>query len=242
MKSGKGFLGVSLKETEITSYTPALVSDLKPGRYLKLTVRDTGTGISPDIRDKIFDPFFTTRKSSKGTGLGLAVVHELVKNANGSILLHSDVGKGAKFEVYFPKHTDPQAQSHKKVRQSTGHGEKHILLTDDNEADLRSIHQLLIHLGFQVTSTSDPQEALNIFKNEPKIFSLVITDQVMPRMRGHELAGHIRQIREDIPVILCSGSEEIILELQEKKTEINEFILKPFSRSQLQEAISRVLT
>ena len=242
MKSGKGFLGVSIKETEITSYTPAMISDLKPGRYLKLTVRDTGSGISRDIRDKIFDPFFTTKKSSKGTGLGLAVVHELVKNANGSILLSSDVGKGAKFEVYFPQHTDIRYHASKQIRQSAGHGEKHILLADDNEADLRSLHQLLIHLGYQVTSTSDPQEALNIFKDEPKMFSLVITDQVMPRMRGHELAGHIRKIRQDIPVILCSGSEEIMQELQEKKTGINEFILKPFSRSQLQEAIGRVLT
>ena len=232
MKSGKGFLGVSLKETEIASYTAALVSDLKPGKYLKLTVRDTGTGISPDIRDRIFDPFFSTKKSSKGTGLGLAVVHELVKNANGSILLSSDTGKGAKFEVYFPQYTDPQDQAHRQLRQSQGHGEKHILLADDNVGDLRSIHQLLIHLGYQVTSTSDPQEALKIFRDEPKMFSLVITDQVMPRMKGHELAGHIRQIRQDIPVILCSGSEEIMQELQEKNTGINEFILKPFSRSQ----------
>lgn len=241
MNSGKGFLGVSLKEIEIVSYTPALISDIKPGKYLKLTVRDTGAGISQDIRDKIFDPFFTTKKSSKGTGLGLAVVHELIKNANGSILLKSAAGKGAKFEVYFPEYIDPQDQAHRQLRQSQGHGEKHILLADDNAADLRSIHQLLIHLGYQVTSTSDPQEALKIFRDEPKMFSLVITDQVMPRMKGHELAGHIHQIRQDIPVILCSGSEEIMQELQEKNADINEFILKPFSRSQLQDAIGRLL-
>jgi CheY-like chemotaxis protein len=92
-----------------------------------------------------------------------------------------------------------------------------------------------------VTSTSDPNEALNIFRSEPKVFALVITDQVMPRMKGHELAAHIRKIRADIPVILCSGSEEIIHELKEKETHINEFVLKPFSRSQLYGAISRVL-
>jgi PAS domain S-box-containing protein len=242
MKEGKGFLGVSLKETEIISYTPALVSNLKPGRYLKLTVRDTGSGISAEIRDKLFDPFFTTKKSSKGTGLGLAVVHETVKNASGSILLHSDVGKGTRFEVYLPQYTGPMDQAPKQIRQFAGQGEKHVLLADDNEADLRSIHQLLIHLGFQVTSTTDPQEALHIFMNAPKMFSLIITDQVMPRLRGHELAGHVRQIRKDIPVILCSGSEDIVRELQEKKTPINEYILKPFSRSQLQEAIGRVLS
>ena len=102
MNSGKGSLAVFLNETEITSVTPAIVIDLKPGRYVKLTVSDTGCGIRPETQDKIFAPFFTTRKTSMGTGLGLAVVYEVIKNAQGSILLHSEVGKGTRFEVYFP--------------------------------------------------------------------------------------------------------------------------------------------
>ena len=106
MRSGRGFLGVSLKETEITEDTPAIVSDLKPGKYVKLTVRDTGDGINPEIISRVFDPFFTTKKVVKGTGLGLAVVHSVVKNTQGSILLCSKVGRGTRFDIFFPSALD----------------------------------------------------------------------------------------------------------------------------------------
>jgi CheY-like chemotaxis protein len=125
--------------------------------------------------------------------------------------------------------------------QITGQGED-ILLVDDNTADLRSIHQLLVHLGFNVTSTSDPQKALNIFRNKPDKFVLLITDQVMPRMKGIELATKVLEIREDVPVIVCSGSEEAIQELQNSRTDIHAYIHKPFSKTQLMEAMQRVLS
>jgi len=122
-----------------------------------------------------------------------------------------------------------------------GENEKHILLVDDNTADLRSIHQLLIHLGYHVTSTTNSQEALCIFHNEPDKFDMIITDQNMPEMKGHEMVTHMREIRKDIPVIVCSGSEGALQELQDQRTDINEFILKPFSRSELEIATQHVL-
>jgi signal transduction histidine kinase len=106
MGPDNGFLGVSLKEKEITENIPARVSDLKPGRYMKLTIRDTGSGIKPEIMDKIFDPFFTTKKEDKGTGLGLAIVYSVVKNVQGSIIIRSIVGKGTRFEIFIPVHLD----------------------------------------------------------------------------------------------------------------------------------------
>lgn len=238
---GKGSLEVSLRETELTEATPAFISDLNPGRYVKLTVRDTGCGISPETMDRLFDPFFTTRKSDKGTGLGLTVVHEVVKNAGGSILIHSEVGKGTFFDVFFPLILDPPDQIHASSPLVSGKGDKHILLVDDNTADLRSIHQLLVHFGYFVTSTTDPHEALSIFREEPKKFDLLITDQVMPRMRGHELATHVHEIRKDLPVIICSGSEEAIQELQKHQADIHEYIHKPFSKDQLMDAMQRAL-
>jgi signal transduction histidine kinase len=102
-----GTLDVSLNETEVTQSTPAIGNDLNPGKYMILTVRDTGSGIEPEIMKNIFDPFFTTRKS-EGTGLGLAVVYEVVKNSQGSMILHSEVGKGTRFEIFFPSHLDSQ--------------------------------------------------------------------------------------------------------------------------------------
>ena len=118
---------------------------------------------------------------------------------------------------------------------------KHILLVDDNMTDLRSFHQLLVHFGYDVTSTDDPCKALNLFREEPDIFHIIITDQFMPGLKGHELVTHIRQIREDIPVILCSGSEEALQELQEERKDIQRFLPKPFSKSELAEAIQDVL-
>jgi PAS domain S-box-containing protein len=242
MKSDKGSLSVTLKETKIAKAAQAFVNDLTPGRYVKLTVCDTGYGISPEIQDKIFDPFFTTRKSGKGTGLGLAVVHEVVKNAGGSILLHSEVGKGTTFEIFFPLYLDSVNQTLISSRNMNGHNEKHILLVDDNTAELRSIHQLLVHIGYSVTATTDPQEALSLFRGDPDKFSLLITDQVMPRMKGHELATRVHDIRKDFPVLVCSGSEGALHELQGQRTDIHEYMLKPFSRSELTDAIERILS
>jgi two-component system, cell cycle sensor histidine kinase and response regulator CckA len=119
---------------------------------------------------------------------------------------------------------------------------KHILLIDDNLTDLRSISQLLVHFGYNVTSTDDPCKALNLFREQPDRFHMIITDQFMPGLKGHELVTHVHQIREDIPVILCSGSEEALQELQENRKDIQRFLSKPFSRSELAEAIQDVLS
>jgi PAS domain S-box-containing protein len=238
--SQKGLLSVSLDEVAVTSQIPAIVSDIRVGMYMRLTIRDTGSGISPDIIEKIFDPFFTTKKANKGTGLGLGVVHEVVKNADGSILLHSEVGKGTRFEIYLPQHTEAseEMRSSGEIHQE----QKHILLVDDNTADLWSIHQLLVHLGYRVASTTDPHEALNIFSKESEKFVLLITDQIMPMMKGHELASHVHQIRKDFPVIVCTGSEGALQELQKYGNEIHECLLKPFSKSQIADAIKRTLS
>jgi CheY-like chemotaxis protein len=119
--------------------------------------------------------------------------------------------------------------------------EKHILLIDDNITDLRCIRQLLVHFGYNVTPTNDPLKALNFFREEPDKYHMIITDQFMPGLKGHELVTHVRQIREDISVILCSGSEEALQELQEERKDIQRFLPKPFSRSELAEAIQDVL-
>jgi CheY-like chemotaxis protein len=107
---------------------------------------------------------------------------------------------------------------------------------------LRSIHQLLVHIGYRVTATTEPQEALSLFRSDPDKFSLLITDQIMPRMKGHELATCVHEIRKDFPVIVCSGSEGALQELQEQRADIHEYILKPFSRSELTDAVLRILS
>lgn len=241
MKSGRGFLGVSLKKTMVRTGMPAMISDIMPGWYEKLTVRDTGCGIQKEILPHIFDPFFTTRNSGKGTGLGLTIVHEVAKAIGGSIVISSVPGRGTRFEVYFPGHQPDHAPGRTATGGPALTGErKQILLVDDSIADLRSINQLLLHLGHRVASTSSPVEALDMFKDNPDGFDLLITDQVMPGMKGHMLATHVRRIRKNLPFIICSGSEEILLGLKEKEEDFGEFILKPFSRTQLIEAMNRL--
>ena len=119
--------------------------------------------------------------------------------------------------------------------------QKYILLVDDNTVDLHSIHQLLVNLGYDVTSTTDSQEALSMFRSEPDKFDMIITDQFMPRMKGHELVNSVRAIRKDIPVIVCSGSEGALQEMHEQMRDFQEFLLKPFSRSELADTIHRIL-
>jgi signal transduction histidine kinase/CheY-like chemotaxis protein len=239
--SGRGFLGVSLKQREIMDNTPAIIADIKPGTYIQLTVRDTGSGIAPEIRDRIFDPFFTTRQPGKQSGLGLAIVYAVVKDVQGSLIVESVVGRGSCFKVFFPVRHDAAREGTAETVAFTGEQGGCILLVDDDMAELNNLRQLLDHLGYHCRSTTDPQEALNMVRGEPDAFALLITDQLMPRMRGHELISSIHAIRDDLPVILCSGSSAAIAELQVSRPDIKAFIHKPFTRTQLRQAMEEIL-
>lgn len=240
--TGRGFVGVSLKQTLITETIPAMVKDLKPGKYIQLTVKDTGCGISSETMGRIFDPFFTTKQSRDRSGLGLSVVYAVVKSGQGSIIVESTPGKGTSFKVFFPVLPE-EAVPHSIASTTTGIKEERrcVLLVDDDMADLSNIQELLVHLGYSVRSTHDPQEALRIFKHEPNAFALVISDQVMPRMRGHELAVAIHAIREDIPVIICSGTQEPLEELRVSHSGIKAFMRKPLSEDRLSQTLDNAL-
>jgi CheY-like chemotaxis protein len=119
---------------------------------------------------------------------------------------------------------------------------KHILLVDDNWTDLRSISRLLEHLGYNVTSSINPDEALNLFREEPDKYHMIITDQFMPGLKGHEVVILTRKIRKDIPVVICSGSEEVLQELDSEGIDVQRFLPKPFSRSELAEIVQNLLS
>lgn len=242
MGDARGTLSVSLARTEIRRAVPAIISDLLPGKYLKLTVKDTGCGISPEIMDQIFDPLFTTKKSSSGTGLGLGVAHSVVKNAGGSIIVHSVPGKGSSFEVYFPEYREDPAQTVPAVAHPAGERKGRILLIDDNTLELKSVHRMLVRLGFRVSSTHDAVKALDLFSETPEAFDLVVTDQLMPEMNGSEMVSAMRKIRKTLPVIICSGSEEALRELRNRDETFSCFLSKPFSTHDLHDAISQCLS
>jgi signal transduction histidine kinase/ActR/RegA family two-component response regulator len=246
MDNTGGTLTVGLDTVTLDPDDVAGHPDLKPGRFLKLTVNDTGHGIEPDILPKIFDPYFTTKEKDKGTGLGLATVHGIIRSYGGVVTVYSEPGQGATFHVYFPVIDDPAGSD--PVPAGTGYGDDAavrgnaaILFVDDEPAIANLGKQLLRHLGYRVTSLTDPVAALALFKDHPDRFDLVITDLTMPGMKGDRLAGELIKIRPDIRVILCSGFSVQLSEDEAEAAGIKAFVEKPFLKQDLAAVIQQVL-
>jgi PAS domain S-box-containing protein len=240
MREQGGVLEVKLNPVEVDSAMAANHPDLKPGPYLRLTVSDTGHGMSPQVMERIFDPFFTTKKPGEGSGMGMAVVHGIVQKYGGAITVYSEVGQGSTFNVFFPRiEGEPEPARIPSPALSTGKGR--ILLVDDEEIQLRTMQSMLKRLGYQVTARSSSPEALSEFQADPSGFDLVITDQTMPKMTGAKLAESFLKIRPGIPVILCTGFSEVVNGEKAKLLGICELVMKPFTVKEISEMIRRVL-
>lgn len=240
MRKKGGVLSVSLADVELDADYAAKHFDIKPGLYLKLSVRDTGQGISSDLLGQIFDPFFTTKQQGEGTGMGLSVAHGIVKSHGGTISVYSEPGEGSIFNVYLPA---IESSSEQKAREEkpVPTGTERILFVDDEQALVKMGKQLLEFLGYKVTTSTSSIEALELFKVQPDKFDLVITDLTMPNMTGDELAQKLMAIRPDIPVILCTGFSTKMTAEKTKKMGIRAFVLKPVIKQDLAETIRTVL-
>jgi PAS domain S-box-containing protein len=240
MREKGGILDISLVSVEVDYGMTLRYRDLAPGPYLRLTVTDTGKGMGKEVMENIFDPFYTTKRPGEGSGMGLAVVHGIVKNHNGAVTVYSEVGKGSSFNVFLPLlEAEPKTES--PSSSPVLMGKERILLIDDEEIQIRSLQPVLERLGYQVTAMSDAVDSLEIFKRRPDAFDLVITDQTMPHMTGQELAQELLRIRPDLPIILCTGFSEVIHEAEARGLGIREFMMKPFSIKQMTESIRRAL-
>jgi CheY-like chemotaxis protein len=240
MRARGGILDVSLVEVEMDSPAAALFPDMKCEPYLSLTVSDTGHGMDNAVVERIFDPFFTTKEPGKGTGLGLAVAHTIVKEHGGGITVRSAPGEGTSFHVFLPsiKH---RASREAEVIKELHTGNEHILFVDDEEDVVELACQMLESLGYRITAKAGSLEALAALRAEPYQFDVVISDQTMPHMTGAELAKEILKIRPDAPIILCTGFSETITPEMAKAIGIREFIMKPFAMRDLTDAIRRSL-
>ena len=240
MQEKGGSLKISLSQTQIYTKDSGL-PELLPGDYAVLKVADTGTGIDKHLMNKIFDPYFTTKDTSKGSGLGLSVVLGIVKSCNGTILVNSEPGAGTEVRVYLPvmKQT---TQMEKKVRSDPIQGgTERILIVDDEEMIVDMEKQMLERLGYNVTALTDSLEALEVFETGPNGFDLVITDMTMPHMTGVQLADKIKSIRQDIPVIICSGFSDQIDAETSKKMGIQGYLIKPVTRNEIAGLVRTVL-
>ena len=240
MQEKGGILRVSIMDVDLEPGNPFLEPEMLPGEYVKLTVTDTGTGMTPDVMERMFDPFFTTRKVGHGTGLGLAVVYGIVKKLQGNITVESKPGVGSTFQVFFPRvRTDSQSET-TAPEQSRGNRER-VLFIDDDESLVEWGQAILERLGYEVTVMNDSTKAFEIFIVDPSRFDLVITDQTMPGMIGLRLAKELLKIRPDIPIILLTGHSDAVTPDSLEEAGIKEFLMKPLRKQQLAEVIRRVL-
>jgi len=239
MREKGGVLEVGLKNVDLDEKN-AIPYGLTSGKYLTLSVRDTGHGIEPDIITRIFDPYFTTKQVGEGSGMGLAVAHGIVKNLEGTIRVSSTPQKGTTFTVFFPlleRETIDQPTAFEPPATSA----ERILFVDDDKtlADLGK--RLLQSLGYEVTVKTSGIEALEALKAQPDKYDLLITDMTMPDMTGKDLAKELLSARPDFPVILCTGFSEMITEEEAERIGIKAFVMKPLTMKKIAEIIRQVL-
>jgi CheY-like chemotaxis protein len=240
MQEQGGVLQVELAPEHVDEPTAAALGDCKPGSFAKLTVRDTGHGIDPSTLARVFDPYFTTKEKGVGTGLGLAVVHGIVKACRGTIHVASEVGVGTVFDVYLPRVDEP-ASGETLRPASLPTGSERILFVDDEEALVITTRRMLERLGYDVTASVSSRDALERFQSDPAAFDLVITDQTMPHMTGDQLAASLLELRPDIPVILCTGFSETMTEERALGLGIRSYLMKPLVMGTLASAVREAL-
>jgi CheY-like chemotaxis protein len=214
--------------------------DLSSGPYVKITVSDTGHGIDPAVMDRIFEPYFTTKGLGEGTGLGLAVVHGIVKEHRGTITVRSELDRGTTFDVFFPKIEKEIIEDFDDFA-VIPKGKGSILFVDDEPAIMDIGMEMLQRLGYKVTARSSSTEALEAFRSQPDRFDMIITDQTMPHMTGVELTREVLSIRPGIPIVICTGFSESVSPERAKDLGVREVVMKPMVMSQIAGIIRRIL-
>jgi CheY-like chemotaxis protein len=241
MEEDGGKLEIRLDNICLDEEYAETIPNLMHGDYLKISISDTGIGIPPDIIGQIFEPYFTTKSKGKGNGLGLAVVHGIVKSHDGHITVYSEPGKGTTFTVYLPLITEIGESVAEQSGVTIFRGNERILFVDDEASIVKMQFQSLGRLGYKVFSTTSSIEALDTFKKAPHDFDLVITDMTMPEMTGDRLAAEIKKIRPDIPIILCTGFSGKTMQHESAELHVNKLLMKPVDKAQMSEAIREVL-
>jgi len=240
MEENGGRLDVILENIYLDQDNQLRMWTASPGWFVRISVEDNGCGIDSEISERIFDPYFTTKQLGKGTGMGLAVTHGIVKSAGGAITVESQLGKGTRFDVYLPGYTEEENETGENIK-SLPLGKERILFIDDEENLVDIMRDLLQRLGYRVAVTRHPLDALEWFREDPYRFDLVITDAEMPQMTGDRLAKELLAIRKDLPIIMCTGFSEKINRENIKAMGVRHLLMKPITFRNLAEVIREVL-
>jgi PAS domain S-box-containing protein len=231
-----GTLDVRVVEETLAAVRSTRTGEVPPGEYVKISVKDTGSGISPEVIDRIFEPFFTTKRSGRGTGLGLALVHSVVKEHKGYIDVESALGRGTTFTVWLPKAAEV-AVAPKPQAPLPGRGQV-ILAVDDEVQVLAALEEMLANLGYEPAGFTSSQEALEAFRLEPKRYEAVVSDEVMPEMSGTQLAVELRRLKPAIPIVIATGYGGAGFETRALSVGINRVLRKPYRMTEIAEALA----
>lgn len=241
MREKGGVLSMEMAALDLDDMFVKQNPDLKTGPYLRLTVSDTGYGMKPEVMERVFDPYFTTKNIGEGTGLGLSVVSGIIKKHGGALTVYSEPDKGAAFHIYLPLvETDVSDSIDSKAEPLRGN--ERILFVDDEDVIVAMGQEILEDLGYHVTAEKNSTMALKRFSSNAESFDLLVTDMTMPGLSGKELAGKIREIRPDMPIIICSGYTELNTASDALEAGFDGFLMKPYTTRMLAEVIRNALT
>jgi PAS domain S-box-containing protein len=240
MEDEGGVLTVGLSQVELNEAAVRHHPGRRSGTYLKLRVQDTGRGIPAEMIDKIYNPYFTTKAKGQGTGLGLSVVHGIVRSYAGIIEVGSEPGRGTAFDIFLPAIDLAAAGEELPPGRLTG-GSEHILLVDDEPMLVEVLQGMLRFLGYRVTATTSSLNALRLLEGDPQAFDLVITDMTMPDMTGDRLTAEMRTIRPELPVIICTGFNRRLSDSKPEALAVQAILMKPVEQPDLARTVREVL-
>jgi PAS domain S-box-containing protein len=233
-------LDVALTCADAPQARTVTTGTLAPGRYVVLSVRDSGVGIAPRVLDRIFDPFFTTKEIGVGTGLGLSLVHGIVSDLGGGIDVASELGVGSTMTVHLPCSGEAQPAAPADEPALPGRGET-VLIVDDEETLVRLGEEMMAELGYEPVGFTSSVAALASFRQSPQRFDIVLTDESMPEMTGAELAHEIRKIRPDVPVVMMTGHVTAALKVRARHAGVDDVLGKPLVAGDIARSVAAAL-
>jgi CheY-like chemotaxis protein len=236
-----GEIEISLSEQIVAASEEMPTTDLSPGAYVHMTVRDNGRGITPDDLHRVFDPFFTTKKVGEGTGLGLSVVHGIVKNHGGAVYAESEPDRGTTMHVFLPSLMHPGFEPAPEANVLPPEGSEKVFLVEDEPVLADILRRILDGLGYQVKLFTDAAEAWSCFEDHPDRYDLVLLDHNMASLTGVELAGRMHRLQPGLPIILFTGMNLELLRRDAETAGVRSLLNKPLNRIDLALAIRKVL-
>ncbi len=240
IEKNNGVITINLDQVDVGKEKSQLCQNLKEGSYLQLSIIDNGCGMDKDLMDRVFEPFFTTKKAGKGTGMGLSTCHGIITSLGGKISIESELNLGSTFHVFIPRYLKGEIEKyHKEIKPI--HGNETIMFVDDESEIVKMFEIYLKGIGYNVLSFVDSNEAFDFFKNKNAEIDIVITDQTMPNKTGLEMAQSMREIRPELPIIICSGFSDQLDNTQLEKINIPNYLKKPIKPRLLAEKIREIL-